>query len=233
MKQIKGVLFDFNGTLFFDSIMHMEAFRRSFAILGKPSPSADDMIRLFFGRTNETIYKEQVNSNATKEELEYFSELKEREYQNLCLEQPSLMRLVDGADELLTYLDVNGIPYCLATGSPLGNVEFYLNGALELNRYFSFERDNIVYCDGSFEGKPKPDIYEIAAKKLGLSPEECIIFEDGTSGLISAMRANAGGIVAVYEKGLENPLNEEIMVHSVHHDLTEWKNILSDFGLLR
>ena len=69
MKQLKGVLFDFNGTLFFDSDMHMEAFRRAFPKYGQPVPSDEFMIGRCFGRTNDTIYRENFKPDPTPEEV--------------------------------------------------------------------------------------------------------------------------------------------------------------------
>ena len=68
MKQLKGVLFDFNGTLFFDSDMHMEAFRRAFPQYGQPVPSDEFMIGRCFGRTNDTIYRENFKPDPSSRE---------------------------------------------------------------------------------------------------------------------------------------------------------------------
>ena len=87
MKQLKGVLFDFNGTLFFDSDMHMEAFRRAFPKYGQPVPSDEFMIGRCFGRTNDTIYRENFKPDPTPEEVHKFEMLKETLYHELCLDK--------------------------------------------------------------------------------------------------------------------------------------------------
>ena len=79
-KKFTGVLFDFNGTLLFDSDMHMEAFRRVFPLYGHDIPSDDFMIQRCFGRTNETIYKENFDPNATAEDILEFERRKEALY---------------------------------------------------------------------------------------------------------------------------------------------------------
>ena len=101
MKSLKGILFDFNGTLLFDSDMHMEAFRQVFPLYGHPVPSDEFMIQRCFGRTNETIYKENFDPNATAEDFLEFERRKEALYHELCLSTPERFRLVDGAAELL------------------------------------------------------------------------------------------------------------------------------------
>lgn len=227
---LKGILFDFNGTLLFDSDLHMEAFRQVFPAFGQPAPTDEFMIGKIFGRTNETIWKENFDPKGEKADVERFTDEKETRYRNACLAHRDVFRLIDGAQELLNYLKENGIPYALATGSDWGNVSFYLR-ELGLDRWFT--TDNMVWDDGTYPGKPAPDVYRRAAAKLGLSPDECLVFEDGTSGIRAANAAPAGAVVAVYEAKFPSPLTDATHVDSVHHDLGAWKTILAEYGLLR
>ena len=227
---IKGVIFDFDGTLFFNSDIHTIATQRIFVKLGFPEPDDDTMVHRIFGRPNSTIYLENIDPNATAEELDRFEIMKETEYQNTCLDMPERLHLVDGASELLDYLKSNGIPYAIATGAPRTNVEFYKKH-LGITRWF--DDSNIIYHDGSFPGKPAPDIYLLTAKKLGLSPNECMVFEDGTSGIRAANLAGVGAVVAVYDARYSSPVEPDVTVHSIHHDMKAWKEIISDLGLMR
>ena len=229
-KELKGILFDFNGTLFFDSDLHMEAFRQVFPLYGLPVPTDDFMAERCFGRTNETIFKENINPNATKADIDEFELRKESVYHKLCLDLPERFRLVDGAEELLDELKARGIPFCLATGSNLLNLNFYIKH-MKLDRWFTSE--NTVYDDGTYPGKPAPDIYRLAAGKLSLDPSDCLVFEDGTSGIRAANAAGAGDVVVVYDKCLDSPITESTRVAEVHHDLLEWRDILARYGILR
>ena len=74
------------------------------------------------------------------------------------------------------------------------NVDFYIEN-FHLDDWFDV--DKIVYSDGKIPGKPAPDIYEIAAKNLGLKPCECIVVEDALSGIESADKAGIGKIIAI------------------------------------
>jgi beta-phosphoglucomutase-like phosphatase (HAD superfamily) len=44
-------------------------------------------------------------------------------------------------------------------------------------------------------GKPEPDIFLLAAKKMGVSPERCLVFEDGAPGLLAAERAGMRAVL--------------------------------------
>ncbi len=227
-KKIKGILFDFNGTLFFDSLLHIAAFKKYFTAHGKEEPTAEFIITEIFGRSNQRIYADQFDPNATDEEWQRFGDEKEGLYREGCLAEPELMKYTDGVPEMLDYLKANNIPYCLATGSGMDNLSFYMEH-MDLGRWFN--EDNIVYFDGSFQGKPEPDTYLLAAKKLGLSASECVVFEDGTSGILAANRANAAKVICVYEPSLPSPITEDIHCDAIYHDFTKWREIFNDLGL--
>ena len=228
MSTIKGVLFDFNGTLFFDSPFHIMAFKKYFREHGKEEPSEEFIIKNIFGRTNLTIYTENFNADATPEEIEAFTNAKEGLYRSFCLENPELMKYTEGATELLDYLKENGIPYCLATGSGMDNLSFYIEH-MGLGRWF--DESNMVYFDGTFSGKPEPDTYLLAAKKIGLDASDCVVFEDGTSGMIAAKRAGAQKIICVCEEALPSPVTDEATPDALYYDFTKWKEIVKDLNI--
>lgn len=226
---VKGLLFDFNGTLFFDSDYHIEAFNRCFEIYGVEKLDRLFIINNIFGCTNEAIFKTHYRPNATDEQTKEFAVIKEKAYTDMCLADPEKLKLCDGAEEMFDYLKKSPIPYCIATGAPLENVEFYFEH-LGLGRWFTY--DNIVYTDGTFAGKPAPDCYRLAAARLGLCAEDCAIFEDGTSGIRAANASGAKKVIGVWEEGLPSPLTDDTRVDEIHHDLSDWKGILSRLGLM-
>ena len=228
---IKGLLFDFDGTLFFNSDLHARAIGRVFEQdHGLPMPDDHTLITRIFGRPNPEIYRDMVDPHATEEQMNRFDARKEEEFQALCLEHPDRLHLVEGAVELLNYLKKNQIPYAIATCAPRTNVEFYWKH-LGLGNWF--DESNMVYGDGSFPGKPAPDIYLMAAEKLGLASEECAVFEDGASGIEAAVRAGCGAIIALYDKRFDLPNTSKAQSDSIYHDLTDWRNILAHYGLMR
>ncbi len=227
---VKGLLFDFNGTLFFDSEFHIEAFFECYRAYGLRCPTRQHVVENLFGRTNAAIFRDHYKSDATPDEIAEFERLKESIYMEQCKRSPERFKLCDGVADMLDFLKKNSIPYCIATGSPLENVNFYFE-YLGLGHWFTL--DNLVYCDGSFAGKPAPDIYHRAAERLGLSASECAIFEDGTSGLKAANAASAARVIAVWEDGLPSPLTDGVRVDSVYHGFTEWRKILGELNICK
>ena len=227
MSTPKGFIFDFNGTLFFDSRLHIRCFREYALKYGFKVLSDEYVVANILGKANDLIVRDNYNKDATDEDIAAFNDEKEGFYRELCRRSPEDMHLIKGACELLDFLKENSIPYCIATGSDIDNVNFYLH-EMGIDRWFTL--DNIVYCDGSFPCKPSPDIYLRAAKCIGLDPSECVVFEDGTSGMLAAHRAGVKNIIALYEEGLPSPVTDEFKVFRILHGLEDWRVLLSELG---
>ncbi|KAL1524682.1 hypothetical protein AB1Y20_019568 [Prymnesium parvum] len=81
-----------------------------------------------------------------------------------------------------------GIPVCIATSGLRTHVEPHL-AAAGLDDLFNPAKGNIVCAADVPKGKPAPDIYLEAARRIGADPRACRAFEDGESGLMSAHAA--------------------------------------------
>lgn len=191
---MNGIIFDFNGTLFWDSQLHYDAWRIFSKKLRGYEFTDDEMRKYMFGRTNRDIIEYCTGTVPSDEEVEKLAFEKESLYRNQCLKDKEHFKLASGAIEFLDWLKDNNIPRTIATMSEWQNVEFYIK---EFNLEKWFDLDKIVYSDGKIKGKPDPEIYEIACKKIGLSPKQCIVIEDAISGIESAYRANIGKVIAI------------------------------------
>ncbi len=190
----KGIIFDFNGTLFFDSEKHQEAWREFSKRLRDHAFTDEEMRDYMFGRTNEDIIAYLIGKKPSPELVESFAKEKEAVYRDMCRKDYENTKLAPGAIEILDYLQENNIPHTIATMSEKDNVDFYIE-EFKLAKWFNIEK--IVYADGTLPGKPAPDIYIRAAEKLNLKPEECIVVEDAVSGIESARAAGIGKIIAI------------------------------------
>lgn len=190
----EGIIFDFNGTLFFDSEKQIEAWK-SFSKKLRGTPFSDEELNnVMFGRTNRSIIEYLLGRSIDDKELFQLSEEKEQMYRDMCIKDKANFKLAPGAFELLDYLKGKKIPNTIATGSGKINVVFFMK-TLNLKRWFDLQR--IVFDDGTMKGKPDADIYLKAAEKIGLNPKKCIVVEDAISGIESAYRANIGKIIAI------------------------------------
>ena len=190
----KGIIFDFNGTLLFDSEKHLEAWREFSKRLRETPFTNEEMRDFMFGRTNEDIIAYAIGKKPDPELVEKLGQEKEAVYRDMCRKDRENFKLAPCAEELLDFLCENDIPHTIATMSGIENVEFYIE-EFKLERWFDIEK--IVYANGKIPGKPAPDIYQIAAKNLNLEPKDCIVVEDAVSGIKAAENAGIGKIIAI------------------------------------
>lgn len=217
-----GIIFDFNGTLFWDSELHMEAWREFSRRLRGTSFSDEEMLKYMFGRTNEDIIAYAIGKRPSPELVEKFAVEKEQVYRDMCKKHPEIFKLAPFAEEFLNYLKESNIPRTIATMSEKENVDFYIK-EFHLEKWFDVEK--IVYSDGIIPGKPAPDIYLIAAKRLGLDPKNCIVVEDAISGINAAKNAGIGKVVAI--ASMENPdFYYDLGVDLIITDFKDYKEIL-------
>ena len=194
MERYEGIIFDFNGTLFFDSDKQEEAWRVISLRMRGREFTKQEMLERMHGCSGKSIFEYLLGRSISYEEEVRLMAEKEEIYRELCLKDRDRFHLAPGADTLLDWLCAQEIPHTIATASEIVNVRFFRE-CFGLDRWF--DPAAIVYDDGTHPGKPHPDIYLKAAAKIGLSPERCIVVEDARSGIESARRAGAGCIVAM------------------------------------
>lgn len=176
----KGIIFDMDGTLLqsteadfrawekvFNDNNQLLPFERYEPMLGVRSA---DVVRIEIG-----ISDEQVVKRILQEKLDFFIQ-----YVDQNPVQP-----VRGAETFLKSLAGYPIKVALATSSRKEKMQMVLN-RLDFMQYFEV----IVTGDEVAHGKPAPDIFLLAAKRLGLKPEDCVVIEDGPIGVAAAKSAN-------------------------------------------
>ncbi|MBR3568887.1 MAG: HAD family phosphatase [Salinivirgaceae bacterium] len=196
---VKGVIFDFNGTMFLDSPLHEQAWIDMAKKLRTEPLGIEEFYANLQGRTNLQIITYLLGRQPSADELESITEEKELLYRTRCSAPDGLHSLAPGVENFLNQLKPTGIPFTIATGSYLPNVQFYFSH-LHLEKWFDFEK--VIYDDGTYPGKPSPDIFLKAADKIGVKTADCLVFEDSYAGIRSAVAAGIGRIVTV-ERSLD------------------------------
>ena len=220
---MKGIIFDFNGTLFYDTPKHIEAWREySKRLRGTPF-SDEEMEKHMLGHTNDDIIAYAIGKKPDKEMAKRLAAEKEAVYRDMCRKDMKNTKLVAGASELLDFLVENGIPHTIATASDLDNVKFFIE-VFNLPKWFDTEK--IVYDDGKMPNKPAPDIYLKAAKMLNLAPKDCIVVEDAIAGIEAAKSAKIGKIIAIATKEKRGFFENYEGVSGVISDFTEFDKSL-------
>ena len=122
-----------------------------------------------------------------------------------------------GAKEMTTHFFKLGIPQALATSSssPMFEAKF------EKHKKWFSQFSQIVRGDDPElkEGKPAPDIFLLAAKRVGVDPAECLVFEDAPTGTEAALAAGMSVVV----------VPDPNMDHSHYKNATQIISSLKDF----
>ena len=198
---MRAVLLDFNGTMFFDSSLHLEAWSKIYRDLYPEDTEPLDPSRII-GANNAVILK-NIAPWLSDEEREAYSEKKEAVYRQACLNKPELLRLVPGTEDFLSYLRRNGIPFGLASASIKSNIDFFYE-TFDLGRWF--RKEDIVYDDGTYSDKGA--MHMEAARRLNVDLRDCLLTEDSPGSITHAKRLGAGCIVAVGESAAPAKLLE-------------------------
>jgi len=193
-RGLKGIIFDFNGVLWWDTPLQVEAWSRYAEIVRGRHLSQQEIEQHVLGRDNRFILHYLTGQAFKGRDLEVHSDHKETIYRNLCLEQGDAFHLSPGAAKLLDWLQAHGVRRTIATSAGKENMLFYFL-YLHLEHWFDF--DLLVYDDDRMRTKPAADPYLRAAKNLELAPEQCAVVEDSVHGIHSARAAGIGSIIAL------------------------------------
>ena len=199
-QKLKGIVFDFNGTLFFDSDFHERAWMLSAERITGHAVSLEDYYHHMHGRNNFAILSYLMGRDPSAQECEQLGEEKEELYRKLCMQETNgKLSLAPGAPALLDFLKQNGLACAIATSAGWGNLKFYIE-VFDLYRWFSPE--HIIYDDGSgIISKPDPDLYLRACRALQIPAQQLAMAEDSFSGLLGITRANAGYRIGISPDG--------------------------------
>ena len=225
-RPMKAVLFDFNGTLYNDTALHMAAWKNFFRKFFDMKLTDEEVFRRCIGPSNADIFADFFHGTLSEAEVARLSGEKEKEYLAAARSDPKNLQLMDGAPEMFDRLTESGVPFALATASPIGNVEFYLED-LGLKRWFTLDR--IVYDEGTLPCKPDPAFYIEAARRLGLTPRECVIVEDSRTGIQAAVNAGAGRIVAMDRTTPRDWLEGNPHIDAIVHDYFHFEDAMGEF----
>lgn len=108
--------------------------------------------------------------------------------------------LKPGLLALLDFLETRGLPKAVASSSERASIERLLRSVAIQPRFAA-----IAAGDEVVQGKPAPDIFLLAASRLGVDPARCLVLEDSEAG---ACAAHAAGMTAIIVPDLKPPSDE-------------------------
>lgn len=179
-----GAIFDMDGLLFDTEPVYGQQWEKLAKVYG--FTVSRQMMDELYG-TNGIVMERIVKSYLPHlDPAELIRELFENARESLSKHVP----VKPGAREILQYLKDQGVKIALASSSPLDIIERNLR-LTDTASYF----DAVVSGEHVTHGKPAPDIFLLAAEKLGLKASDCYVLEDGVNGMYAGIRAGCASIM--------------------------------------
>lgn len=182
--KIKAFIFDMDGTIIDNMRFHIQAWQEFLSNLGVELTQKEIQDKNM--GTIEEVMRRFCGEDLSNDEVVELGNQKELIYRNLY--RPHL-KPISGLNDFLNQAQQLNILMAIATSAGKPNIDFTLDG-LEIRSYFAAT----VGGDDVEQGKPHPETFLTAARKLDVSPEECLIFEDSLSGIEAAQNTRMKAI---------------------------------------
>lgn len=185
---IKAVIFDLDGVLVTTDELHFEAWKALADKLGINDFTKEDNVRQrgVSRMASLEVVLEKTDRVFSEEEKLTLAEEKNEIYVR-SLSSLSETDVLSGANEFIDYLKSKGIK--TAVGSASKNTPLILEKTKLTNKF------DAVSCGlDTTKSKPDPEVFLIAAKKLGVAPCDCVVVEDSDAGIEAA---KTGGMYAI------------------------------------
>jgi beta-phosphoglucomutase len=179
-----AVIWDMDGTLVDTAELHFQAWAALAADLGRPFTRAD--FAGTFGWRNTEIIPKLFGDGFSDADISRLGDRKEELYRAAAR---SGLALLPGVERLVRELHAAGLRQAIGSSAPRANLDLILE-LTGLARYLQA----LVAMEDTQRGKPDPEVFLMAARKLAVPPGMCVVVEDAPVGV---QAAKAGGMKCV------------------------------------
>lgn len=173
---VGAALWDMDGVIVDTEVYHFRAWARLCREQGVELTEAD--FKRTFGLRNPEIIKALLDPSASQSTIERLANQKEDYFRQLIRDQ---IRAEPGAIELMNGLREADFVQAIASSAPRQNIDLMLN-TLCIAEFFSV----VASAEDVTTGKPDPEIFLLAAKRLAVPPDRCVVIEDSVAGVQAA-----------------------------------------------
>lgn len=194
-RSVRSVIYDLDGLLLDTEQIYSDAMREVVRRYGK---DFDSRFKLrIIGRPAIESARYTVSALGLPVSAEEYL----RERNQLLVQRFAAAGSKPGARELVGHLHRHGVKQAVATSSPRDLLEIKIRNHGDWFRQF----EHIVSVEDADvgRGKPAPDVFLAASRKLGTEPSECLVFEDSPVGVSAAIAAGMP-VVAVPEAEMDH-----------------------------
>lgn len=181
-----GAIFDFDGVLFHSERFHERCWEK--IAQNDKRPYSREKFLKGFGVKNELFIKDILGWTSDPQEIDEIIAKKMALYREFL--QSESPQPIPGTVDLVARLRMSFVPCAIGSSAPKKDLDLVLRHYPALSSSFSV----IVSGDDVTVGKPDPEVFLEAARRLHIPASRCVVFEDALAGIEAARRA---GMVAV------------------------------------
>ena len=199
-----GGVFDWDGVIIDSSVHHEESWERLAKETGYELPPGH--FKKGFGMKNEFIIPNLLKWTSDPTLIEQLSLMKEALYREIVVEWG--LKPLPGVVEWLNELRAHQIPCAIGSSTHRLNIETGLK-LIGLKHCFR----SVVTAEDVSHGKPDPEVFLVAASRISVPPERCVVFEDAFVGIEAAHRGGMKVVAVATTNPIETLQSADIAVH--------------------
>lgn len=208
----RGAIFDMDGLMFDTEAMYQEVWNEIAAEMGFTLPQ--QFVFDVSGTSGELLKSVVSRYYHTDDPVSLFQRVVGTVEERLKTQVP----VKPGLFEILEYFHEHNVKLAVASSSYPGIIQSNLRVS-GTEQYF----DEIISGSWVEKGKPEPDIFLLAASKLGLDPKDCYVFEDSNNGVMAGLAAGCTTVmipdVVPPKEKIRN--SDAVILSSLHEALDE------------
>jgi HAD superfamily hydrolase (TIGR01509 family) len=208
MKKIKAIIFDMDGVLIDAREWHYESLNKALSLFGAEISRYDHLVTFDGLPTKKKLEMLSLEDGFPKGLHGFVNELKQQYTMDIIYAK---CKPVFQHQYALSKLKSEGYHLAVCSNSIRKTIETMMEKA-GLSPYLDF----IISNQDVKNGKPDPEMYNTAIKRLNLKPEECLIVEDNENGVRAAL-ASGGHLLKV-----ENP--DDVHYYNIHNRISAIEN---------
>jgi beta-phosphoglucomutase family hydrolase len=220
MKKVTGLIFDMDGVLIDSEPLHLCAYQELLQGFGITFTEEDNYP--FIGRKDLDLAQHLIGLHKLPMQPLQLVEQKEavlaRLFRTRLVPMPGLIKVLERAQQI-------SLPTAVASSATLPTIQLVMQ-TLDIVRYFQ----TLTSGDQVEHGKPAPDVYLLAAERIGVLPKNCLVIEDSLNGVLAAKAAGMQCIAIPCQatKHQDHTKADKILGTLEALNLDDWCNPVSD-----
>ncbi len=179
-NEVKAVIWDMDGVIADTGSYHLKGWQIVFR--RREANYTEEDFRRNTGKRSDIIVREVLGEKIPQNEITEIIQEKDETFRQLMGQN---IKLFPGVLKLITSLKEHGFKIAIASSAPMENIQLITQSLKIHNRF-----DAIISGWEVTKGKPDPQTFLLAAEKLGVEAEDCIVIEDAISGVTASKRAD-------------------------------------------